>query len=147
MLLREFSGRKAQPILFPWIYRNPPILIVSLFIAGLAVAFLNPAAAVYTTLAYPQGIVGRVAGLWLGIGAFGGALGIFTSAYVLQKTGTYQLSILVFAIAAVMGAVLSQTLKKGGPTQRQMTTNVRTPRTAGEELKHCKRLNGIDCTL
>ena len=121
-------------ILFPWVYRNPPILIASLFIAGLAVAFLNPAAAVYTTLAYPQGIVGRVAGIWLGIGAFGGALGIFTSAFVLQETGTYQLSILVFAITAVMGGVLSQTLKKGGPTHHQMTTNIGT--TEGQGSNH-----------
>ena len=110
-------------ILVPWIYGNTAVLVATLFVAGLAVAFLNPAAAVYTTLAYPQGVVGRVAGLWLGLGAFGGALGIFVSALALHKTGTYQVTILVFVAASIVGGLLSQTLRIGGTTLSMMATN------------------------
>jgi len=101
------------PILFPAFYNNTPLLMAGLFVAGLAVAFLNPAAAVFVAQAYPEKIIGRVVGLWLGIGAFGGALGVFAGALALHSTGTFQLTITMFAGVAILGMIFSQILKKG----------------------------------
>jgi MFS family permease len=114
VLLIGFSLAAATvySLLLPSIYGNMAVLVVMLFLAGLAVAFLNPAAAVFTTRAYPESIVGRVVGLWLGIGAFGGSLGIFASALALHKTGTYQLTISIFAAVGMVGLILSQLLKQ-----------------------------------
>ncbi|MBP2653975.1 MAG: rane protein, major facilitator superfamily [Firmicutes bacterium] len=99
-------------ILFPAVYNNSPLLMGALFLAGLAVAFLNPAAAVFISQAYPEKIIGRVVGLWLGIGAFGGALGVFAGALALHSTGTFHLTITMFAGVCVLGMILSQLLKK-----------------------------------
>ena len=101
----------AYGIVFPWTYEHPPALLVSLFLAGLAVAFLNPAVAAYMARAYPGSVVGRVAGLWLGIGAFGGALGIFVSAFVLQRAGSFHDAMLAFIVTSMVGLTLSQVLK------------------------------------
>jgi MFS family permease len=100
------------PIMFPVVYNNAPVLMTTLFISGLAVAFLNPAAGVFITQAYPESIVGRVVGLWLGIGAFGGAAGVFASALALHATGTYHLTINLFACVGIVGLILASLLKK-----------------------------------
>ena len=100
------------PILFPAYYNNTPLLMAGLFVAGLAVAFLNPAASVFIAQAYPEKIIGRVVGLWLGIGAFGGAMGVFAGALALHSTGTFKLTITMFAGVAIVGMILSQIINK-----------------------------------
>jgi MFS family permease len=102
-------------ILFPAVYGNMVVLMTVMFVAGFTVAFLNPAAAAFIAQAYPERIVGRIVGLWLGIGAFGGGLGIFASAYALHLTGTFKLTIMLFAIVGLLGIVLSQLLRKNIP--------------------------------
>ncbi|MBP2653976.1 MAG: rane protein, major facilitator superfamily [Firmicutes bacterium] len=99
-------------IMIPGIYNDAVVLMLDLFFAGLGVAFLNPAAAVFVAQVYPERIVGRIVGMWLGIGAFGGAIGIFVSALALHATGTYQLIVELFAIVGIVGLVLSQIMKK-----------------------------------
>ncbi|MBP2650450.1 MAG: rane protein, major facilitator superfamily [Firmicutes bacterium] len=102
----------VYPLLYPVVYNNNVLLSVALFVAGLAVAFLNPAAAVFVSQAYPEKIIGRVVGLWLGIGAFGGAIGVFAGALALHNTGTFHLTITLFAVVGIVGIILSQILKK-----------------------------------
>lgn len=111
-------------IRFPAVYDNIVILIMIMFIAGLTVAFLNPAAAAFIAKAYPEGIVGRIVGLWLGIGAFGGALGIFASAYALHLTGTFRTTIMLFSCVGILGIVLSRLLRKNIPHNLQVSDAV-----------------------
>jgi len=99
-------------IMLPTIYNNAVMLMIDLFLAGLGVAFLNPAAAVFAAQVYPKRILGRIVGMWLGIGAFGGAMGIFASALALHATGTYQMVVDIFAVVAIIGIVLAQIMKK-----------------------------------
>ncbi len=98
----------VYPILFPSIYNNLTVLMILLFLAGTFVAFLNPAASTFVAQVYPEHVVGRVVGLWLGIGAFGGSLGVFVGALALHKTGNYHLTITLFAIVAVIALILSR---------------------------------------
>ncbi|MBP2650451.1 MAG: rane protein, major facilitator superfamily [Firmicutes bacterium] len=99
-------------IILPGVYNNTVILMIDLFLAGLAVAFLNPAVAVFIAKVYPGKIVGRIVGMWLGIGAFGGSLGIFVSALALHATGTYHLIVELFAVVGIIGIILVQIMKK-----------------------------------
>lgn len=98
-------------ILSPMVYGNLPLLMIVLFLAGTFVAFLNPAASIIVAQNYSEHIVGRIAGLWLGIGAFGGSLGVFVGALALHSTGTYTLTIILFAVAAFIGIILSRIIK------------------------------------
>lgn len=100
------------PIMFPAMYNNSSLLMIGLFIAGLALAFLNPAAGVFISQTYPEQIVGRVVGLWLGIGAFGGALGVFAGALALHATGTYHLTIEIFTGMAIFALLLGTLLNR-----------------------------------
>ncbi|MBV7276429.1 MFS transporter [Clostridium sp. PL3] len=106
----------VYPILFSVVYNNLTVLMILLFLAGTFVAFLNPAASTFVAQVYPEHVVGRVVGLWLGIGAFGGSLGVFVGALALHKTGNYHLTITLFAIVAMIALILSRIigLKKSG---------------------------------
>lgn len=105
-----FTAVFVYSILFPAVYNNSPLLMIFLLLAGTFIAFLNPAAATFVAQVYPEHIVGRVVGLWLGIGAFGGSIGIFIGALALHKTGTYRLTITLFAVAATIGLILSRVI-------------------------------------
>ncbi|WP_005031321.1 MFS transporter [Holophaga foetida] len=98
-------------ILFPGIYQSGALLPL-LFLAGLAVNFLNPAAATFVAQTYPEAIVGKVAGIWLGLGAFGGGFGVICSALCLHATGTYVLTIRIFALVAFLGLALAMLLRR-----------------------------------
>ncbi|MBP1627449.1 MAG: rane protein, major facilitator superfamily [Holophagaceae bacterium] len=105
------TAAAVYSILFPSVY-NSFLLIPILGLAGVTVAFLNPAAAVFVAQTYPEKIVGKVVGIWLGIGAFGGGMGIISSAICLHATGTYVLTIRLFAAVAILGLILSQVLNR-----------------------------------
>ena len=55
---------------------------------------------------YDRHIVGRMNGVWLGFGAFGGAAGLFANSIALKNTGNYTLSINIISAAAVVGLLL-----------------------------------------
>ena len=104
------TGLLTYTILFPVVYSNRVLLIVILFLAGTFVAFLNPAASTFVAQSYPDHIIGRITGLWLGIGAFGGALGVFVGAFALHSTGNYHLTITLVTIVAIVGLILSRVI-------------------------------------
>ena len=98
-------------ILLPAVYNNSGLLNIVLFVAGTFVEFLNQSSARLATQVYPEHVTGRVVGLWLGIGAFGASLGVFVSAFALHSTGTYNLTITLFAVAAFVRLFLSRMIK------------------------------------
>src|ERR1019366_7283725 len=56
---------------------------------------------------YEPQIVGLMNGSWLGLGAFGGAVGLFVNSAGLQRTGNYIMPINAIASVIVIGFVLS----------------------------------------
>ena len=56
-------------------------------------AFLYPAIVVFVSGTYPVQIVGKMLGLWMGLGAFGGAAGLFVGGLAVAKFGNYNLAL------------------------------------------------------
>lgn len=94
-------------ILSPVVYTNMVVLVVCLILVGSGVAFLYPALVVIISGAYPIHIVGKMIGLWMGIGALGGATGMFVSGLAVAKFGNYNAAITQIALAAVVGFVFA----------------------------------------
>lgn len=94
-------------ILFPVVYANRLVLVVCLILAGAGNAFLYPTIAVFISGTYPVKIVGKMLGLWFGLGSFGGAAGLFVGGLAVSKFGNYQVSISLISLAAVVGFIFA----------------------------------------
>jgi len=54
----------------------------------------------------------KMLGLWLGLGIFGGAAGLFVGGFALTRVGNYHVSIMLIALGALIGFVLTLFLAK-----------------------------------
>ncbi|CAG9000853.1 MAG: hypothetical protein CENE_02860 [Candidatus Celerinatantimonas neptuna] len=88
------------------IYENQALLSFFLFLPGLGVGILIPMVQSKIAESYSARIAGRMNGLWLGVGSFGGAIGLFMTAWLLDKTHTYSAAVGTLAILALVGAIL-----------------------------------------
>ncbi|MBI5441420.1 MAG: MFS transporter [Deltaproteobacteria bacterium] len=101
----------ATAIKFPVVYGNPALLMTSLCLAGFFMAWVVPSVLAFIALHYPVGITGKVVGTMFAVGTFGGVPAIFAGALALHRTGNYQLSIVIVAVAALCGIVPALFLK------------------------------------
>ncbi|MBP2650309.1 MAG: transporter transrane protein [Firmicutes bacterium] len=126
LLDRVFKG-KARPIvligfallaicctsvMFPQVYGNWGTLLLSLVMVGIGTPFINPVVLAFAASSFPSSIVGRVVGIWTGVGLFFGALGVIIGAGALHATGTYHLSIMIVGMVAVVGFLIAIFMKK-----------------------------------
>src|ERR1019366_3658717 len=91
---------------------NPSVLLVSLVLAGLGIQFVFPVINVFISRAYVIQIVGRMAGLWMGIGTFGGVVGLYMGGVSVARTGNYNLALILMAVSGVVGFLLVFVLAK-----------------------------------
>jgi MFS family permease len=96
----------------PFIYENKFLLSISLMMAGFGVQFVMPAIYIFISKSYRHQIVGKMTGLWMGIGAFGGVTGLYIAGKTLSFTGTYSIAFTLMSIAALVGIVLSIIMAK-----------------------------------
>ncbi|MBI5445156.1 MAG: MFS transporter, partial [Deltaproteobacteria bacterium] len=122
---RVFGGRARPPIgigfclfgLFAlWsmsrgVSSNLPALAPMLAAAGFFQGWVVPNAFAFIALSYPAHITGKLVGMWMGIGLFGGTAGVVAGSVALHHTGRYDVSILIVGVAAAVGLVLSLFLK------------------------------------
>jgi MFS family permease len=101
------SGLFTYAILSPVVYTNKLVLVVCLILAGSGVAFLYPALVVIISGFYPIHIVGKMVGLWMALGAFGGALGCLVGGLAIAKFGNYNAAITQIALAAAIGFIFA----------------------------------------
>lgn len=94
-------------ILSPIVYTNMPVLVVCLILAGAGAMFLYPGIHIFVSGAYPIQIVGKMIGLWLGIGGFGAGAGLFVGGLAVAKFGNYNAAITQIALAALAGFILA----------------------------------------
>lgn len=94
------------------IVKGQATLVGALVLAGAGVALIYPAITVYVSGTYPVAIVGRILGLWLGLGAFGGAAGLFVAGLLVARSGNYQTAMTAISFTAVLGLILSLLLKR-----------------------------------
>lgn len=94
-------------ILFPVVYRNMLVLVVCLILAGAVSAFLYPAIAVFVSETYQVQIVGKMLGLWLGLGILGGAAGNFFGGQAVMKFGNFTMALSMVSLAAAAGFIFA----------------------------------------
>ncbi len=107
------------PIQLPVVYGRLSVLAICLFIGGLGLQFLTPCLMVLVSKSYPIHIVGKIAGLTLGLGCFGGPAGLFGCGVALAKLGNYSGAITLMSLGGLAGFVLTAFLAR--PKQRPAT--------------------------
>jgi hypothetical protein len=75
---------------------------------------MNPAMATFVTTAYPVQIVGRMNGLWLGVGAFGGVAGLYAGGTAVANSGNFTMAFTMVALAAAVGLVCALFMTRSG---------------------------------
>ena len=93
------------PLLIPVIIENHALLLVSIILAGTGVAVLYAALPLFVSLNYPLQVIGKVFGLIFGLGAFGGAIGLFAAGAAVDAKGNYHLAITLISLAALTGFI------------------------------------------
>jgi MFS family permease len=101
----------AVSIMLPAVYGNMSILVICLVIAGFFESWVVPTVFAFISLNYPTHIVGKLTGMWFGIGLFGGTIGVIVGATALHHTGNYHVSIMIVGTVALIGVVLGMFLK------------------------------------
>lgn len=96
----QFSGIYNQHILF----------VLFLILPGIGIGMLTPMLQAKIAESYHPSVVGRMNGLWLGIGSFGGTVGLFVSANSLAATGSYVAGINIIVLVALVGFILAEFL-------------------------------------
>lgn len=104
-------------IAFPFVQANLFSIVISLILAGAGIVFIFPGIIIYISKAYPMHIAGKILGLWFGLGAFGGAAGLFAVGLIVAKFGSYKFAILQIALVALFGFILVLFLAK--PKQQE----------------------------
>ena len=101
----------AVSIMLPVVYGTMPVLLSCLITAGFFESWIVPTVFAFIALHYPAHIVGKLTGMWFGIGLFGGTIGVIVGATALHHTGNYHVSIIVVGVVALIGVVLGVFLK------------------------------------
>ncbi len=91
---------------FGVIYNTRPLFLLCLAIAGAGIGMLFPMIQSRISELYDHHIVGRMNGVWLGFGAFGGSAGLFVNSIALKHTSNYILPINIISAAAALGLIL-----------------------------------------
>lgn len=97
---------------FGVIYNTRVFFVLFLILPGMGIGMLMPMLQAKIAELYEPRIVGRMNGLWLGIGSFGGTAGLFVSAKVIAATGAYVAVINMAVLVAFIGLVLAVILNR-----------------------------------
>ncbi|MFS2221483.1 MFS transporter [Pantoea sp. B65] len=108
---------------FQQIYSLRPLFVCFLILPGIGIGMLMPMLQAKIAESYPSRVVGRMNGLWLGIGSFGGTVGLFVSARALAATGTYLTNINIIVLVALAGFVLAMILNRSRQQSNQQQKN------------------------
>ncbi|MGA3127276.1 MAG: MFS transporter [Candidatus Korobacteraceae bacterium] len=120
LLLDKLFGGKARGVLsiafllsltycaiqFGSIYNSRPLFLLFLVLSGAGIGMLFPLIQSQINELYDHHIVGRMNGVWLGFGAFGGSAGLFVNSIALKHTGNYIMPINIISAAAAVGLLL-----------------------------------------
>lgn len=107
-------------ILIPEFQKDQFLLALALFVAGCGMPFMSASVSYYLVSRYPAAIVGRMMGVWYGVGTLGGAMGIYLAGISIIKSGNFHWAILQISIAAIMGLVFSWLLPVIDTAERKL---------------------------
>jgi MFS family permease len=121
-VLEKLFARKVKPLVmlafvltaifcfsvkFPFVSGAPGVTMPALFLAGFFMSYVMPASQAFVAMHYPFHIAGKVGGMWMGLGVFGGTVGVLVGSTLLHFTGAYQMSINVVAVVALVGIAVA----------------------------------------
>lgn len=121
-VLERVFGRKVKPLVmiaftltavfcfsvaFPFVYGTPAVTMPALFLAGFFMSYVMPACQSFVAMHYPIHIAGKIGGMWMGLGVFGGTVGVLVGSTLLHFSGAYQYSIDVVAVVALVGLAVA----------------------------------------
>ena len=97
----------AVSVRSPLVCSNLVILPICLLLAGFFQGMVIPTTLAFIAMHFPSNIVGKMTGIWMGMGIFGGTAGVIVGATLLHKTGLYHASIITVAVVALCGFLMS----------------------------------------
>jgi MFS family permease len=80
-------------------------LMICLILAGFFMGMPMPIAQTSISNFYPEHLTGSVGGITMGLGIFGGTVGVAAGSAALHATGMYNVSIIIVCVVALVGAV------------------------------------------
>jgi MFS family permease len=95
----------------PLVKFNMPVLIICLFFTGFFMGMPMASGMSFIANNYPEHITGSVGGFTMGLGIFGGAIGVAAGSAALHITGMYNVSIIIVGCVAVIGAIAGLGIK------------------------------------
>lgn len=108
---------------FAGVYNQRVLFVLFLILPGIGIGMLTPMLQAKIAESYHPSIVGRMNGLWLGIGSFGGTVGLFVSANSLAATGSYLAGINIIVLVALVGFILAEFLNHNKKQRPQTSTH------------------------
>jgi nitrate/nitrite transporter NarK len=112
-----------------WVTGTTATLEANLIICGFGLMFVFPTIYFLIAISYPPQIIGRMSGLWGGIGSFGGVAGTAVAGWTISKTGAYNTTLTVQAFVAVLSFVLVVLLFKARQSFLKATEAAAAPAT------------------
>ncbi|MHB9863743.1 MFS transporter [Streptomyces sp. YIM S03343] len=113
-----FGALGGAGLLLPAVRHSDGLLIMVLVVAAFFFAWINPNALAYIAKTYPGKITGKLGGLAMGIGIFGGTAGVAAGASALHNTGRYTLSIIIMCTVSVAGGLVALALRQSKKTEQ-----------------------------
>jgi MFS family permease len=92
-------------VMWPVVTSSQSALAVCLFLAGFFMGMPNAINMSFISNSYPEHITGSVGGFTMGLGIFGGSIGVAAGSAALHITGMYDVSIIIVVVVAVIGAI------------------------------------------
>jgi len=89
-----------------WIVGRVGPLEVLLIFGGFGLQFISTTIFYFIARAYPTQIVGKMSGIWMGLGTFGGVLGLYLGGLTIKSQGTYRATLLMQSFSALIGFLL-----------------------------------------
>ncbi len=92
-------------VMCPIVKSNMLVLVICLSLAGFFMGMPMASGMSFIANNYPEHITGSVGGFTMGLGIFGGAIGVAAGSTALHMTGMYNVSIMIVGVVAVIGAI------------------------------------------
>jgi len=99
------SGILTFALKLSGVHSSQSTLVIVLTLAGFFYAFVNPQVMAFISKKYPEHITGKIGGMALGIGIFGGTTGVAVGSYFLHTTNLYMMSINVILVVSLIGII------------------------------------------
>lgn len=94
-------------LISPAVTGSAGVLELDLILAGFGVMFSFPMIFYMIASSYPPQIVGKMSGLWGGIGCSGGVVGVYIAGLTVKSQGSYHTTLFLQSLVALLGFALT----------------------------------------